>query len=673
MKINNFPFCFNFPSIISFLFSNSALFFFIVYLFSINAIYGQNNWADGLDISIKDILTNTGSPCSTGASNCYELRIDNILPNNQNNTPRGYTCFWYFGDGTFKMTKVDSLATSASVFHEFLTNNPSGIYAQLAKRYDDDEPPKKIIPNGGSPNGFTAPASPQISVPNMGSDNIKLIHSLKPKTGDTATYVLACKIPDICVEDTVEFFLGYDNNDKVNIVNGPPKIHAYDANGSVLSISPTVDHNNGEFSFIIIPSDNPIGGINAFVDFEFKDVPPPDVVPFEAVNTHFDVEMEIRGIPDSNSVCDGTLEENDIDILSVKSHDPNIIIPDVDNICPTNYPGTIKYTIIFQNIGSGPATEVVVKNILPPYFIYNSVKTLNPTGLQHTPLNQNTRELEWRLTKSNGFLKMEYNTNELRGTGQPGYEIGSNKEHYTLDTIEFSVEIDPNKPLPPCGLIINRAKIYFDNNSPIVTNDSHIEISCTNCGSCTTIGGIHQIPPIPLIKGSPIKFEHPAKAFGQGTHTPPTYIYPPVKMTALSNDSIIANITKPGTYTVVSTSGCSRSIMEVPVYGVQEEADIFENCNWWTCELSLWERPGIPPPFCTWIYKDGGTKKIKQGNSLNFTRIDSVRVAVKTSNGKTLTYTPCVLCWKNILLKYWWCFLIFVFLLLLLIFRRKKI
>lgn len=626
-----------------------------------NQVYANlPDWAVGLSIS----YTPSPGSCGQGSLNCYELRVDGIPLNlNPAGESKGYSCFWYFGDGSFEITEIDTASQFTSVFHEFRTENINGVYLQLTRRYDDDEKPIKIISTNPSfsplPSNSIRSTILEPDLNKAGLKAIQLTPSLAPHSGDIATYVLSYQIPSACENNSsdVKIELRYyndadDNNSNDVLISETPII--YNVNGTIsplgtVNSSDNYENNSGTLTFTVSPQNSNDRTIHAFISFEFINVS-------EEKEIRFDMRMYNANT--NTATCLDTQVTNEFKILSVKSHDPNKIYSKVNTICPTDTTlDTMEYTIVFQNIGLGPANIVHVRNILPEYFKYDeaSIHTLEPEGLDFIrPLNPGTRELKWVLSTSNQFLKKGYQVKELKGIGQNNYEKGSPNEHFTLDTIKFSVAFDKNIALPPCGVIPNRAVIYFDNNSPIVTQDHFTKITCSDCNKCDTLEKINIAHPVFLRNGQPVNYSNPSIVSDR------SFVYPNVPVLKKANGDASTTFSKQGVYTVVSVDGCSRTITEIPVINASTHPTIKENCNWLTCDLSLEYLLESDSSIYFWEYKKDNEWARKTGNSLNFTGVDSANVMIQTRNGAIYFYTPCVLCWKNLILKFWW-FTIIVF------------
>lgn len=632
---------------------------FFAFTFSHSAFSNGTNWAIGLEVRATPVAN---SLCSTISSNCYKLEVNNIPDNiNPAGDKNGYSCFWFFGDGLYDMTEIPPDDNSTYIYHEFRVSVPNGLYLQLAKRYDDKDDPVQLLLspstpiNEANPRVYDAPPLDK----NGSTGDILITPSLSPRTGDKATYVISFQFPTICETINTPYDIEFKYNDPNNIIDinmtDTPNRTPVFFNDDGTLYTPTnlnIDNTTKTLTFSYPPLQAISKTIHAFIELEFINAP-------DGINAHFDAAISA---PPSTGCFSGTIN-GDLDVLSVKSHDPNKMISNRNDLCPDDT-GTIEYTIIFQNIGSGPANKVYVRYQVPEYFLFNQtdIATLGPTGLNYeVPLNTSTKELEWILSTNNTLLKNEYPNKELKGTEQNGYKKGSAREHYTMDSIRFSVKINPNVPLPPCGAIPNRAKIYFDNNTPIITEDFYTRINCTGCNPCTSSAEGTTLPPTFLNSASPVPISLPSPSDELSS------IYPSVKITDKKVGSAAAMFTETGTYTIVSTSNCTRNISEITIRDTIIPSHITEDCNWWTCELTIGETNDKATESYIWKYQKDNEWFTTNGNSLNFTGIQQASVLINQLNGSPFLYTPCVFCWKNFLLKYWWCtlgiilFLCFIF------------
>lgn len=144
----------------------------------------------------------------------------------------------------------------------------------------------------------------------------------------------------------------------------------------------------------------------------------------------------------------------------VNSHDPNMKETYPEDI-PLNYNSWITYTIQFQNTGTAPALNIHLKDSLDSQL---DLSTFEVIGYSHT----NTTMLN-----GNKLIVHFPNINLSDSTSSSDSSKGF-----------FQYRIKPISNLP-CGTkIYNTASIYFDYNSPIITN--------------TTINSYPQSP-LPLI------------------------------------------------------------------------------------------------------------------------------------------------------------------------------
>jgi uncharacterized repeat protein (TIGR01451 family) len=117
---------------------------------------------------------------------------------------------------------------------------------------------------------------------------------------------------------------------------------------------------------------------------------------------------------------------------------------------PKNYidPNTtMEYTINFQNIGNAPAKDVVVTDVISQLL---QVATLEPIAWSH----------DFVLQVNGNMATFRFEDIQLLGIEQ--------NEALSMGFVRFKIKQKPD--LAPGTRIENRAKIYFDNNAPIITN-----------------------------------------------------------------------------------------------------------------------------------------------------------------------------------------------------------
>jgi uncharacterized repeat protein (TIGR01451 family) len=144
----------------------------------------------------------------------------------------------------------------------------------------------------------------------------------------------------------------------------------------------------------------------------------------------------------------------DVNILNNTDTEDNIIVgphdPNEKHVRPEGYVSTfdsLTYHIDFQNVGTDTAFYVVVKDTLDPHL---DLKTFTNMITSHlSTFSIFDRELTWTFPNIN---LPDSNTN---ASGSNGF-------------VEFSIRPDSNTS---AGTILNnRASVYFDFNTPMVTN-----------------------------------------------------------------------------------------------------------------------------------------------------------------------------------------------------------
>ena len=121
---------------------------------------------------------------------------------------------------------------------------------------------------------------------------------------------------------------------------------------------------------------------------------------------------------------------------------------------------TLTYTIRFQNIGSAPARDVVIRDTLDSDL---DVSTIHFGAASH---DYNVSILDGRI------LEFRFEGIEL-----PGRDVD---EEGSQGVVKYAVDV--NKNLPVDTEIENRAAIYFDFNKPVITNTVMTTIGETATG-----------------------------------------------------------------------------------------------------------------------------------------------------------------------------------------------
>lgn len=131
-------------------------------------------------------------------------------------------------------------------------------------------------------------------------------------------------------------------------------------------------------------------------------------------------------------------------------------------------PQDLKYTVRFQNVGAGPAHNVVIRDDIDPNL---DIETLQVVASSH-PIS------EVRVVPPQGLV-VSFNGIEL-----PAAQFDADGSHgYVI------LKIAPRPGLPPGTTLSNFADIYFDNNPPVTTNsvDNTLNPAPTGEPTCVTI------------------------------------------------------------------------------------------------------------------------------------------------------------------------------------------
>ncbi len=111
----------------------------------------------------------------------------------------------------------------------------------------------------------------------------------------------------------------------------------------------------------------------------------------------------------------------------------------------------LTYTIRFQNMGSAPAVNVLVKDTIDLNLNINSIQILSSSYPVQAQINNSTREVSFRF---NTIYLPAASVNEPASHGYVRYKINL------------------NSGLPLGTIIKNRGQIYFDYNSAVATNQT---------------------------------------------------------------------------------------------------------------------------------------------------------------------------------------------------------
>ncbi|MEL6655429.1 MAG: FG-GAP-like repeat-containing protein [Bacteroidota bacterium] len=121
----------------------------------------------------------------------------------------------------------------------------------------------------------------------------------------------------------------------------------------------------------------------------------------------------------------------------------------------TLFEEALTYTIRFQNTGNDTAFDVHIRDFLDPALDWRSLQTIGASHEYELRLNWETGEIDYYFKD---ILLPDSTTNEPASHGFVQYRISAQDS------------------LPENTIITNEARIYFDFNPPIITNNVHNEM-----------------------------------------------------------------------------------------------------------------------------------------------------------------------------------------------------
>jgi uncharacterized repeat protein (TIGR01451 family) len=161
---------------------------------------------------------------------------------------------------------------------------------------------------------------------------------------------------------------------------------------------------------------------------------------------------------------DGNIYNNNINItrLVVASFDPNektVDYPNADSSGNITGNEELTYTIFFQNTGTDTAFTVVVKDTISSFL---DISTLRLLSSSHP----------YQFAYHNGQLQFNFNNIMLPDS--------STDERHSHGYVSYAVK--PLSGLPNASTIENTGYIYFDFNSPVITNTTFNAVTITSVG-----------------------------------------------------------------------------------------------------------------------------------------------------------------------------------------------
>ncbi len=505
----------------------------------------STNWANGITVS-------TSTSCNNSSNGC--IKFSAVVPavmDNYSIVRRAFKYIWFFGDGSYKSGvftfQCPATEGTLTVEHTYSSTYSTQAYPQpyleiMMLCYDDDKEPKKIAvpttPNGTNPNA-TPEHIPEPSTP------IDIIHYLSPRANEVVTYVFSVLYE--CGKQSI-FDIGF--NKSLCTVE-----EVFIPGHGTVSTSAIANANASGNLFLTFPQ-LPNRRVNCFVRFRFDSS--------VDINKTLTFSATLRDDTTIEGYCNSFPARDMLTLQGVNSHDPNQIVAKSSLCLKQPLPTDMTYSIIFENIGDGPATTVIVEDILPDCFLFNanSIQVSKPAGIQnstnHFSLNMPTRKIRWVLDHQ--FLKKEVPRlhNQLMAPNDNLQDAGD-----TRDTIIFTVQFDPTKPLVPCGAIVNQAEITFLPNPAMMTNLFSTSILCdTTCD--TLCVGAYQAPrfsTVSTVKGVPLTLNlGTALSGGESVEW-----YPSHDLSDPHSPSPIATPETTTTYTAIVSKGCTTQKFQIKV------------------------------------------------------------------------------------------------------------
>jgi len=120
---------------------------------------------------------------------------------------------------------------------------------------------------------------------------------------------------------------------------------------------------------------------------------------------------------------------------------------------------TIKYQIYFQNTGNAPADRVIVRDVLDAHLDVASIRGITAS-----------HDMKVTMEEDNKVLVFTFNNiNLLDSTSNYAASIGS---------IQYEIDLKPGVQVG--DLIQKEAAIFFDFNSPVITNNNVLKVTAPN-------------------------------------------------------------------------------------------------------------------------------------------------------------------------------------------------
>lgn len=116
----------------------------------------------------------------------------------------------------------------------------------------------------------------------------------------------------------------------------------------------------------------------------------------------------------------------------------------------------ITYQIMFQNTGNAPANIVIVRDTLDPKCIVTSISNISASH--------------------NMLVSVEGDNNNVLVFKFPNINLADSTSDYanSIGSIQYDIDLAPGLPIG--AEVDNQAAIYFDFNSPVITNNNKLKV-----------------------------------------------------------------------------------------------------------------------------------------------------------------------------------------------------
>ncbi|MBL4707322.1 MAG: PKD domain-containing protein [Flavobacteriales bacterium] len=396
-----------------------------------------------------------------------ETNIINDYP--LESTDAFYTYFWSFGDGSYSFEDSPS--------HTYFATETLEVMMIATPRYSPIPPPPS----------FNLEISVQGSGTISFNDNPMLLLDRAPRPGYSSLVIL-----------------NYKNSTASTISD--PKLRLY-INTEYFEYQSTIDFNNE--IYLGFKSDNSLlPNYNGYLEFNLESLSPQ-----EGHSFFVDLETSLAAIgaigepladlylrAELRQTCQSPhcieiMEAYDYKTQAVGSWDPNskytetstLFLDDLQSL-----PARINYRINFQNLGTSPAKNVTINDMLPDELDFSSLNLID----HYHPEILLSDSFTYVFNPITGRLKCTFHNINLAGLNQ----LGASNPEKTKGYITFSITtklhlslvtsiMSPKYTHPidsciPYDSIVNKAEIIFDSNPPIVTNETKIDLYYSESASC---------------------------------------------------------------------------------------------------------------------------------------------------------------------------------------------